>query len=584
MNAWTRKLRSAKAAWRFAMFLLWIALAAPLFALDTPPAATAPAAVPADRQADHIVVLTIEGPIDTITYKSLERRMAEARAQGADAVVIELNTPGGEVPSALDICTLLKDRQDTPANVVAWVHPTAYSAGAIIALACREIVVSPNATMGDAAPILFNPVTGLDTLGAAERAKIEAPLLTEVIDSARRNHYDENLVQAFISVGVELWLIENTTTHEQAVVTREEYQRVFGEEPPQELVRTAPPKGKVEPLVRQFPADRTETNSDSVQLTPEQYKAAIEDEQQLPPSRAPLTEEARGQWKLLGQVISNDRLLTMKTAEIMHYGLGAKVISNDEELKAYFGASKLTRLDESWSEGLVRVLVSMWIRGFLLVIFLICGFIELHTPGMGVFGGVALVALLILLGAPALAGLASWWELLLIAVGVLLVVAEIFVIPGFGVAGISGIACLLVGIVGTFVSGDLRSPAGQEQLWTGLGMTFLAIFVSGVALWFISKQLETLPLLNRVVLKSEGGGASVAVGTSGLIAAMGAAGSVLAPGDVGVAETDLRPSGRASFEGRLVDVQAIGSYVSRGSTVRVVSVGRFMIEVEETTA
>ncbi len=56
------------------------------------------------------------------------------------------------------------------------------------------------------------------------------------------------------------------------------------------------------------------------------------------------------------------------------------------------------------------------------------------------------------------------------------------------------------------------------------------------------------------------------------------------PGDVGVAATDLRPAGRASFEGRPVDVKSVSTYIERGSPVRVVSVDRFVIEVEETQA
>ena len=63
--------------------------------------------------------------------------------------------------------------------------------------------------MGDAAPI-----TSLGPIPATERAKIESPLLTEVIDEARRHHYDERLVQAFVSVGIELWLLRDGSTGE----------------------------------------------------------------------------------------------------------------------------------------------------------------------------------------------------------------------------------------------------------------------------------------------------------------------------------------------------------------------------------
>ena len=55
-------------------------------------------------------------------------------------------------------------------------------------------------------------------------------------------------------------------------------------------------------------------------------------------------------------------------------------------------------------------------------------------------------------------------------------------------------------------------------------------------------------------------------------------------GDQGVAETDLRPSGRASFSGRMVDVISVSGYIAAGRPVRVMSVGRFAIEVEDAGA
>jgi membrane-bound serine protease (ClpP class) len=181
-----------------------------------PPAISAPppTAVPAYRQANRVAILTIEGIIDSVTLMSLERRMKKAVADGADAVVLDINTPGGEMFSTLEICALLRNRADTPANVVAWIHPTAYSAGTIIALACREIVVAPGSTLGDAAPIdMFGR-----QMNPTERAKFLSPLLTEIVDSARRNHYDEKLVQAFIMLDQELWMIENFTTGERIFV------------------------------------------------------------------------------------------------------------------------------------------------------------------------------------------------------------------------------------------------------------------------------------------------------------------------------------------------------------------------------
>ena len=138
--------------------------------------------VPASRQADRLAIIDITTPIDALTAKSVARRMNEARDQGADAIIIELDTPGGELDAMLEICRLIKYENTTPTT--AWINPEAYSAGAIIALACDDILMVPGGRMGDAAPIAAMPLAGLIELPPAERAKLEAPLLTEV----QRNH------------------------------------------------------------------------------------------------------------------------------------------------------------------------------------------------------------------------------------------------------------------------------------------------------------------------------------------------------------------------------------------------------------
>lgn len=552
-------------------------------AADEQPNAAPPSAIPAYRQANHVAVLTVQGEIDLLTLRSLERRVEEAARDGASAIVLDLDTPGGRLDAALDICHLLKT--DAPTNSVVWVNPNAYSAGTIIGLACREIVVSPNATFGDAAPIRGIPVLGLMQMAPAERAKIESPLLAEIVDSARRNHYDENLVRAFVSVGIELWLLEHTTTGERVFVDRAEYEAVFGDQPPDQFTSVTPPPAPpgavpVSPFLDPFRESLGEDIEIEEEIDPEQLEKDIQFAQSLPPSRDRLTDAERGQWRLLTQVVAADQLLTVKTPEAVGYGLVSAIIANDAQLKAYFGAQQLTRYDETWSEGLVRFLVSTPVRGLLIVVFLIALFIEISAPGLGVFGATALVALAILVGAPYLVGLAGWWEILLIVAGLALVMLELFVIPGLGIAGIAGALCVLVGLVGTFVSGDLAGR-GQTELWTGVITTLTSFFAAGVIMWFISRQLHTIPVVNRLVLRAE----LKDDGPAGAAAAVfGGAPRVLEPGDLGVVETDLRPAGRVNFDGRLVDVKSVGPFIEKGAPVRVVSVGRFVIEVEEATS
>lgn len=538
------------------------------------------AAVPAYRQADSVAVLTVHEPIDRVTLYSLTRRIERACHDGADAIVLDIDTPGGEMLATLDISNLIKE--DAPANTVAWVNPKAYSAGAIIALACREIVVSPNSRIGDAAPIAADPLRGIIPLPAAERAKTESPLLAEVVDSARRNHFDENLVQSFISVGVELWLLENVNTGENILVDRAEYTHVFDEQPPTTLTPVAPPVDDAsrQPIRPQL--DQTVPTADqSAVFTQEEIQEQIEFAQTLPPVRSRLTAADADDWRVVRQVVSDDRLLTLNQDEAIFYGLAQAVIANDEQLKAFFGAQKLTRYDGVWSEGLVRVLTNPIVMGLIIVVFLLSLFIEMSAPGFGVFGGGALICLALLIGAPYLIGLAQWWDALLIVVGILLVMAELLLIPGTGLAGVGGALCLLIGLVGIFVSGDISTTEGQSEIVTGVLTTLTALFASGVGMWLLSRYVHSIPVLDQLILRSEISDANAPGGT---IDAMTRQPPPLQVGDVGVAATDLRPSGRAEFDGRLVEVRSAGTYIARGARTRVVHVGPFAIEVEEVHA
>lgn len=508
-------------------------------------------AVPAARQANTVAILPVRGEIDRITLQSLERRLREASRSGADAVVLELDTPGGEMLATLDICHLI--RTEAPANTVAWVNPKAFSAGTIIAMACRETLVHPEAVFGDAAPIQGLPILGLRQLPVAERAKLEAPLLSDLVESARRRGVDEKLVQAFVAVTMELWLVEEIRTGERMFVDAAEYEIAFGEPPPQLRGRGAPLPG---------------VDAAPPPPTPEAAAASS--------TRRILTPADRGRWRLVGQVIGAEELLTIRADESIAYGLASTKAADDEAVRRFFGATKVIRLEETWSEALVRFLVSWPVRLVLIVILLVCVFIELAAPGFGVFGIAAGVALLALIGAPALAGMAQWWDIALILAGLVLLAVELFVLPGFGVAGITGALCLFTGLVGTFVDGELGSPNWQQDLLTGLATTLAALFASGVAIWILGKQVGSLRILDRLVLREgDGEGMPVPLPTAAI-----RAGTPLV-GERGRTVTELRPSGRAEFASGVHDVRAAAGFVEAGRAVEVVADRGAWLEVEE---
>jgi membrane-bound serine protease (ClpP class) len=562
-------------------------------------------AVPASRAAKNVAVITIEGPIDSTTFRSVQRRLKLAERAGADALVIELNTPGGEVGAVLSICDAI--RSSTIQNTTAWVNRDAYSGGAIIANACREIVVNDPATFGDALPILAQPMSifgRINALPDSERQKVLVPILGELVDSARRHGRDEMLVQGIAARGVELWFVENKETGERLTVNAAEYRTLFGEEPtrgmpsliaapasPEPAVNSAPaqpgvaeakPKGR---RVRSAPQGSPigDGSNPFVPAGPDQAKMKGEMAARpfdVPSTRPVLGTADAGKWTLLEYVSTGDGPLLLKTNQMLRYGLAEDIVRNDQELLARFGAKQILRLDASWSEGLVGFLTMLPVRGLLVVVFLLGLFIEMTHPGAALPGAIAIVALVGLLAPPLLINLANWWEVAAILAGIVLVVLELFVIPGFGVPGVLGILLILGGLIGTFVpEGAYFDGSAQREagLTYGAVTTLLSFITAGVLMYFAAKHFGSLPVLNRLMLKDT---TPDDESSEPMLGAMDTGAGELTVGMVGRAVTPLRPSGRVEIDGRIVDVVAEAGLIPAGAQVRVTSVGEFRIGVD----
>lgn len=514
------------------------------------------APIPSSRLAHKVGLISIRGPIDDLSLTSLQRRLDAAQRDGCDAIVIEFDTPGGELGATLAMCHMLKTQG--PTNKVAWIRPRAYSAGAILALACREIVVAPESVIGDAAPIAALPGVGMQPIPVTERAKVEAPVLSEVTESALKNDYDVRLVRAMITAEDELWLAERDDGVRR-FLNAEEYVVVFGEPP----VRGAGDYVPSEPP-RQMPQAFDDEDAESRDM-------------ELLVHAPRVTVAERGRWKLLGQVDTDRELVTLHERQAVLFGLATGTVADESALLDHFGASSIERYDESWSEALVRFLISWPVRAILIVVMVICFFVEMATPGFGGFGTAALLAFLALVGAPALAGLAQWWEILLILIGGALIVVELFVVPGMGVIGVVGAICVLVGLVFTFVGGDLTSPQSQSNLLIGLFATLGSFFVAGIGLAVLSRHLPKMPLFRRLALEASVGDAPDALMVS-------LSGSTPELGQTGVAVTDLRPAGRAQFADRVADVRTGGAWIGRGTAVRIVGSDGLGYIVEDASA
>jgi membrane-bound serine protease (ClpP class) len=206
-------------------------------------------------------------------------------------------------------------------------------------------------------------------------------------------------------------------------------------------------------------------------------------------------------------------------------------------------------------------------------------------PGATVPALISLCALVALVAPPFLIGLANWWEIAAIGVGVLLIGVEVLVLPGFGIAGVLGLLLLFGGLVGTFVpAGGSVTTAGaaQDRMLIGLVTVLLSAFTAGVGMYFLIRHLGKVPIFGKLVLQDGGTGSEE---DEEFFAAMGA--QVDGPaevGEFGLAQTDLRPAGRILIGDRLVDAVAEIGYIKAGSKVRVVSVAGSRVGVEQSAS
>lgn len=574
---------------RIARFALWTLAVALLLgqapATDeaaeavAPASPTQPTGLVASPSGANVAIITIEGMIDSYSMLSVERRSKRAIDSGASILVFEINTNGGMLDYALELSKFIKALQGV--RTVAWINNKAYSAGIIIASACDELVMSPSSATGDTLPI--DMLSG--NLGEKERAKALAPMLAELRDSAQTNGYDYAMFHAMADTGIELYLVENAKTGERRLVNQLDYEvMVRGDDPATKL--------RVDFKMLEF----NEENASKFTR----------------PSLTLATAADRGKWRAVekvdgltfpgGQVHDGSVPFTVTQGEAEALGLSAATIADQTELATHLKANAVVTVYESWSEKVADFLMSMWVRGLLVVIMLVGFFIEFNSPGLGYFGLAGVIALLLLIGAPYIAGAADVWHIVLVLAGLALLVVEVLLLPSFGVFGVVGLVMMFTGLVLSVIPTTSRSPGfgpirlPSSDMWNRTMLSALILVLAvGMAMGLIAyffRELEKLPMFSRLVLQDQQASrmaAAVAIPQdeetrpvprrpAGPVNVSAAGPKV---GDVGQAITPLRPSGAASFHDHECDVILLTGMAERGDDVRVVETRGNVVTVEK---
>ncbi len=260
------------------------------------------------------------------------------------------------------------------------------------------------------------------------------------------------------------------------------------------------------------------------------------------------------------------KVITFTTTEAIDHGYcEAKVISIEEILKR----NKIENYEiETFHLGaadkVIAVFLNPFISGILILIILGGLYFELQTPGAAFPILASLVALVLYLVPYYLNGLAEYWEIIALMVGILLLIAEIFIIPGFGVAGIAGITLTVGSLILIMLNNDYFNfefvPLGDIVVASfavvgGLSGGALLLFFGG------AKLTETKAFKRIALTDTQKSSQGYTVNTldQTLI------------GKKGNAYTVLRPSGKVTIDDHVYDAFTRGDYVEKGEAVEVLA-------------
>ena len=261
-------------------------------------------------------------------------------------------------------------------------------------------------------------------------------------------------------------------------------------------------------------------------------------------------------------VIGKGKLLTLTTEEALKHKLAdfrADTLESALE-KLGLGGAEIRRASANWAENLVRWLTHPVVSSLLISLGMLGIFVELRTPGFGVAGGLGIGSLALFFWGHWLVQLVGWEELLLALGGVILLVLEIFVIPGFGVAGVLGIVAILAGLVLSLVgAGDT-----SEVVLLAAGRVVISLLVALTASLVLLRFLPRLPFGRRLVLEA-GLGAGHMHGSA-------PDSDLRWMAKQGRASSPLRPAGIAEIDGERVDVVSDGELIDAGQFVEVTRV------------
>ncbi len=409
-----------------------------------------------NAKENSVYLIKIDREIGVGLVPYVKRGIEEAEKNKADAILFEINTFGGRVDAATQLKDLIVNAK---LPTIAFVNKRAISAGALITLSARKIVMAPGSSIG--------ATTVVDQAGKKQSEKYQSFMRSEMRATAEENGRPKKIAEGMV------------------------------------------------------------------------------DERIVVPG-----------------LVDSTKLITLTAEEAVHYGIADTVLSDVKSALAWAGYpdAEVIEVNENAGEEIVSFLNHPIVVSLLLMVGMVGMFVEIKTPGWGIAGTLSLIAFFLFFGSGLILELVSALDIILFIVGVIALILEIFVIPGFGVFGIIGIVSIIASLfLGLMPSTDFLTPeAVQLAIWELTGALVATIIFS----YFLLKILPKSKMFNKLILKDHIAAASGYTVKENVRKLLGKEGRAI---------SDLRPAGIGEFDGNRIDVVTEGDYIENGEKIIVIA-------------
>lgn len=276
-------------------------------------------------------------------------------------------------------------------------------------------------------------------------------------------------------------------------------------------------------------------------------------------------------------IIDSGKVLTFTAQEAFKYNFCDDIVQDFDDLiaKNELKNAQIIKMRVTWLDKVVSFFLNPLVSGILIILIIAGIYFELQTPGIGFPLILAILAAVLYFVPYYIEGLATNWEIVIFIIGIILILIEIFAIPGFGVAGISGIILILTGLILTLVDnkGFHFPEHALEQLGTAFATVTIAVFVGFTGSILLSKRLFTKSVFGQNLsltteMKSENGYTSSDLIFKNLI------------GQTATTYTILRPSGKIIIGDDMYDAVCEYSYLDKGKKVKIIDYQNNQLIVE----